>query len=97
MPSHMSMSEPRVRTPAEVGQQHSVGGVIVNAAPPTPRHDACTQCGGFLQGSREYLGVCMNCEFGKGWVVQQVAKKPWMREGWEGYEGATRTGYGEGR
>lgn len=53
----------RVYSPAEV-----------DAVPPAdpPHHRACTQCGGYLQGSREVVGRCLNCEEGRGWVVQQV-------------------------
>lgn len=53
----------RVYSPAEVGAQRPED---------PPHHRACTICGGHLQGSREVVGVCLNCEEGRGWVVQQV-------------------------
>lgn len=64
-------------------EQHAAGGVVRNAPPPTPPYRACTQCGGYLQGSRGHVGICLNCSDGRGWVVQQAERKPWMREGWE--------------
>jgi hypothetical protein len=62
------MSEPRIYTPAECGQ--------TGAQAPTLRHAACVRCGGYLQGSREFVGVCLNCEEGRGWAVQAVAGRP---------------------
>lgn len=48
---------------------------------PAPHHRACTQCGGYLQGTREQVGVCLNCAEGRGWIVQQVADAPppWLK------------------
>lgn len=53
----------RVYSPAEVG-----------ASPPErpPRHRACTRCGGYLQGTLEVVGICLNCAEGRGWVIQHV-------------------------
>lgn len=53
----------RVYSPEEVGARIS---------PPEPRHAACGTCGGYLQGTREILGSCLNCAEGRGWATQPV-------------------------
>jgi hypothetical protein len=77
---------PADRPPAEghltvVGRAYSPAEVKPLPRTPTRRHRACTQCGGYLQGSREFVGVCLNCAEGRGWVVQQVADAPppWLK------------------
>jgi hypothetical protein len=70
----------RVYTPAEVAH-------LLPAPAPAPRHAACTECGGYLQGTREAGGVCLNCSDGRGWALQsveierarQAARRPWLR------------------
>jgi hypothetical protein len=38
-------------------------------------HTKCTRCGGYLQGTREVVGICLNCEEHRGWAVDQAPDK----------------------
>lgn len=69
----------RIYKPRDWRKQFGGPGYPPGLEPPTP-HRACTQCGGYLQGTREIVGICLNCSDGRGWVVHQVEKEPRYRK-----------------